>query len=157
MPRKSGKTTPNEKAFIDHMAVTGDRMYAAEKAGYADPASGASRALQRPAIQDGIRREQLARLNNELLPLAISTLADILTSKTATERGKLTATAQVLKHTVGANIEAGEGKEPHEMSASELQQRIDALRREASERARPVIEGEAVALDEPTPGGGVFG
>lgn len=150
MPRKGGRSTANERVFVEVMAQTGDRNYAGTKAGYAVPASGASQALARPAVQDAIRREQLARLNNELLPLAIKTLVDILTSKTATERGKLTATTIVMKHTVGSGIEPGEGKEPHEMSAQELQERIAALRREASERATPIIEGTANDSQEPS-------
>lgn len=137
------------------MAKTGDRIYAAEKAGYAAPAVSASQALQKADVQREIARIQVARLNNELLPLALDTLQTVLTSATATERGKLTATALVLKHTLASGVEAGEGKEPHEMSATELEQRIQALRREASDRARPVLEGEAKHLEDP-PRAGVF-
>lgn len=148
MPDKAGRMTHQEKTFIDRYSRTGDADYAAQAAEYAQPGRDAGRALSRPAVQDAIRREQIARLNNELLPLAIATLIDVMTSPKATERGKLTATALVLKHTVGAAVDPTEGKEPHEMSAHELQQRIEALRREAADRAKPVtIEAEPGAPD----------
>ena len=121
----------------------GSSAYAAEKARYAFPDQSGSRVLARPAVQESIKRQQAARLNNELLPLALNVLQDVLTSPKATERGKLAASAQVLKHTLGASIDAGEGKEPHEMTIDEIHQRLEALRREAADRAKPVIEGEA--------------
>lgn len=152
MPIKGGKLTGSEVAFVAAYAESGNLGFAGHKAGYGGVNS-ASQALARPAVQDAIRREQIARLNNELLPLAIATLVEVMTSKTATERGKLTATALVLKHTVGAAVDATEGKEPHEMSAHELQQRIEALRREAADRAKPVT----LDVDPNPAGGGVFG
>lgn len=147
MPNKKGRFSPQEKVFVERMAATGDAVYAATKAGYGSPQPRASENLQKPAVVDAIRRQQVARLNNELLPLAIDTLLDVMTAKNSTERGRLAAAAHVLKHTVGANIEASEGKEPHEMSADELHLRIEALRREAAERAKPIIDAKPVESD----------
>ena len=147
MPLKNGAMTPMEKRFVVEAARTGEPVYAAARAGFKSPDMQGSQVMNRPAIREAIRREQLARLNNDLLPLAISTLQQIMTDPKATERGRLTATALVLKHTVGAAVDATEAKEPHEMSAAELQQRIEALRREAADRAKPVIEAEPSVFD----------
>lgn len=155
MPLKNGALTPREELFIDAMARTGEVGYSAEKAGFRNVSVAGSQVLARPAVRDAIRREQLARLNNDLLPLAISTLETIMRDPKATERGRLAATAQVLKYTVGAQVDASETKEPHEMSASELTQRIEALRREAADRAKPIVEGEAKPVESEA-GTGVF-
>lgn len=143
LPLKSGKQTGRERVFVERMAATNDKRYAAEAAGWAFPAIAANKALARPAIAAEIRAAQLARLNNELLPLAINVLQDVLTSTTSTERGKIMAAKIVIDKTTGAD-EAAEAKEPHEMTADELQRRIDQLRREAAERARPVLDVEPV-------------
>lgn len=149
MPDMKGRQTAKERVFVERMAATNDHLYAAAKAGYAVPAQGAHKALARPQIQQEIRARQLARMNNELLPLALDVISDILSSKTATERGKLMAAKIVIDRTTGAG-DGAEAKEPHEMSAAELQARIEALRREASDRAKPVVEVEANAqLEEP--------
>lgn len=139
MPRTGGRHTHKEMLLAKHMAATNDRGYAMEKAGLS--AAGASRALDRPAVQADIRRQQLAILNNELLPAAIGVLATIIADPKASERGKLTAVKIVLDRALGG-ADASESKEPHEMTSDEIQKRLDALRREASDRARVVIEHE---------------
>jgi len=147
MPLKNGALTGREKRFVELMARTGEVAYSAEKAGFRSIKSTGSIVNARPAVRDAIRQEQVARLNNELLPLALDTAERVLRDPKATERGKLTAVALVLKHTLGAAVDATEAKEPHEMSAAELQQRIEALRREAADRAKPVIEAEPSVFD----------
>lgn len=139
--------TSQERDFVRHFASTGDAVYAAEKAGYAQAAARALQKVGNPAIIAATRRQQMDRLTNDLLPLAVDTLQSILTDTKATDRARLAATAQVLKATLGSGIDPGVGKEPHEMSSDELQQRIAELRREAAERAKPVIEGQRVDAD----------
>jgi len=141
MRLKSGLLTAQEKAFAATYAATGDRNYAAMKAGYSSPRQSASQALQKVEVQADIRRQQLAILNNELLPAAIGVLATIIADPKASERGKLTAVKIVLDRALGG-ADASESKEPHEMTSDEIQKRLDALRREASDRARVVIEHE---------------
>jgi len=138
MPIKGGKMTAQERKFSQVYADTGSVGYAAEKAGYAFPHVSGSKALARPAVQESIKRQQLARLNNELLPLALDTLETILTNPKATDSNKNTAAGLVMKYSVGSTGE-GEAKEPHEMTAEELQAQIARLRTEAAERAKPVL------------------
>jgi len=141
MPLKSGRLTPQEIVFRDAFATTGDKAYAAMKAGYSSPRQSAHKALANPIIEADVRRQQLAILNNELLPAAIGVLATIIADPKASERGKLTAVKIVLDRALGG-ADASESKEPHEMTSDEIQKRLDALRREASDRTRVVIEHE---------------
>jgi len=146
MPIKGGRLTKAEVAFSKAYAGTGHKTFAATVAGYAMPAASADQVLARPAVQESIKRQQLARLNNTLLPLALDTIEGILSNAKATDSNKLTAAGLVMKYSVGAMGE-GEAKEPHEMSADELQAQIARLRNEAAERAKPVLD---IELNEPS-------
>lgn len=154
MPRKNGRATPSERVFVQVMAETGDKIYAAKRAGYAVPASGASQALQRPQVQADIKRQQMARLNNDLLPLALDLVQRVILDDKETTRNRLTAAKIVIDRTIGQGGEAGEDKEPHEMTPAELQARIDRLRREQAERATPIID--AVPDENGSQQGSVF-
>ena len=147
MPLRNGKLTAQERRFAQVYADTGAVGYAAEKAGYAFPEVSGSKALARPAVQESIKRQQLARLNNELLPLALDTLEGILRSPKSTDNNKNTAAGLVMKYSVGQG-EGSEAKEPHEMTAEEIQQQIERLRAAAADRARPVIEPEPSSIDD---------
>ena len=137
MPLKNGRMNPQERTFATTFAETGNAVYAAKQAGYAHPHQRAASNLAKPAVQAEIRAQQLARLNNELLPLALDNIEAILKNPKASERGKIMAAKIVIDRTAGASDALG-GKEPHEMSGDELQAAIDRLRREASDRAKPV-------------------
>lgn len=155
MPVKGGKLTAQERVVAERFAATGDKSYAMEKAGYAHVGANTARVFNRPAVQESIKRQQLARLNNELLPLALDTIETILTNPKATDSNKNTAAGLVMKYSVGSAGE-GEAKEPHEMSADELQAQIARLRAEAAERAKPVIDVEPMTLDKTEGHSGVF-
>lgn len=144
LPKKGGRLTPQERVFIDGAARTGDEEYAARRAGYVQPKRDAWRLRQRPAVVEEVRRQQMARLNNELLPLALDVIQNVLTDPKSSERGRLQA-AKIVVDQAHKSGEGGTVKEPHEMTVDELTERIDQLRREAVERARPVIEGTAKA------------
>lgn len=157
MPTRSGKKTGNEKAFARHYALTGDREYAGMKAGYAVPASGASQALQRPAVQAEIARIQMERLFNDALPAAVQCLISIVQDTKAAAGARVQASKVILDRTLGSE-DAGKGKEPHEMTAEEIARAIDQLERVAFERAKP-LEGKAKPLEgkaEPIDDAGIF-
>lgn len=154
MPLKNGKMRPQERKFVETYAVTGDGTYAAKQAGYGSPTVRASQKLAQPSVQLEVRRAQLARLNNELLPLSLNLLQQVLTDDKETTRNRLTAAKIVVDRTIGQGGEAGEDKEPHEMTPAELQARIDRLRREQAERATPIID--AVPDENASQQGSVF-
>lgn len=136
--------------------MTNDATYSATKAGYKNPAIRGWEKSKDPTVMQAVKQVQTARLNNELLPKALDLIAHVLTDVKETTRNRLTAAKIVIDRTIGMGGEAGEDKEPHEMTPAELQARIDRLRREQADRAQPIIEHEpAPQQDEPE--GGVFG
>ena len=95
-----------------------------------------------PALMETTRRAQLARLNNDLLPAALNLIEKVILDDKETTRNRLTAAKIVVDRTLGMVQDGAETKEPHEMTAAELQERIERLRREQSDRAKPVIDAE---------------
>lgn len=150
MPKKGGKATPQERRFVKEYAATGHAQFAAAQAGYARPSAAASQALARPAIQAAIREEQTARLNNELLPLAVRAIERLLLDPKTPAGATVQAAKLVMDRTLGDTSAAG-GKEPHEMTGEELARALDRLRQEASERSKPVIEVVAVQVEPGAP------
>ena len=142
--------TRQERAIAGAFAETGSQKAAAQIAGLSQP--GASLALQRPAVQAEILRIQQERLTNDLLPLAVRAVEDILTNTKAPAGARVQAAKLVFDRTLGAQGALG-GKEPHEMSGSELADAIAKLEAMAAARARPI---DAEVIDD-TPGGDIFG
>jgi phage terminase small subunit len=150
MPLKSGRKTVQEAAFTGFMAMTGDPVYSAQRAGYAHPNARAHDNLQKPEIVAAVRKAQIVRLNNDLLPKALDLLERVILDDKEATRNRLTAAQVIVKYSLGGKDD-GESKEPHEMTPEELQARIDQLRRAQADKARPVIE------HDPSPGDDVFG
>ena len=147
MPLKSGKLTRPERAFVDKYAITGDAAFAGAKAGYATERA-AYHALQRPAVQEEIRRAQVERLFQEALPLAVKTLCDIMGDERQPAGARVQASKIALDRTLGDPSQA-QAKQPHEMTPEELQKAISeaklsaaALEHVAADRAKPVIDHE---------------
>jgi phage terminase small subunit len=124
------------------MAATGDPTYSAAKAGYPRAAQDGWIKANNPALMETVRRAQLARLNNDLLPAALNLIEKVILDDKETTRNRLTAAKIVVDRTIGMTQDGAETKEPHEMTAAELQERIERLRREQSERAKPIIDAE---------------
>lgn len=141
MPNQKGAFTPRERAFIGHMAATGDLTYSAHKAGYASP-SGAGNAMARPAVALEVHRVQLARIQNEVLPLAVVRHLEVLNDRRVTGQPLNRAIEMAYKYGLGAGDD-GRRKEAHEMTAEELAQAIDTLKRAAADKASPVLDLEA--------------
>lgn len=136
-----------ERTFAARMAVTGDKHYSAQQAGYAQPAVGAHRALARPLVHAEIARVQTELLFSEALPAAVKCLVDIITSDKAPAGARVQAAKLVMDRTLGATDALG-GKEPHEMTGEELANAINQLERIAAERAKPT-QLEASPIVEP--------
>ena len=119
MPDRTGRKTGQERVFVERMAATGDAVYAAEKAGYAHPRQRASANLQKPEIVEDVRRLQLARLTNELLPAAVNLLGTVVANEKETTRNRLTAAKMIMDRTLG-DKETAEAKPDHELTGAEL-------------------------------------
>lgn len=127
MPLKNERLTARERIFAKHYAVTGDHVYAATKAGYAVPASGGSQNLQKPLVQKDVRRQQMARLQDVLVPLALDHAEDVLSDPERPDREKTLVMKAVLDQAHKLKNESAE-LEPHELSGEELARRADEAR-----------------------------
>lgn len=126
--------------FASVYAATGDATYSATAARYAKPDAAASKALQKPVVQAEIARIQTQRLFEEALPAAVGCLVEIITNSKAPAGARVQASKVVMDRTLGVE-NAGNAKEPHEMSAEELGKAIDELERLAASRAKPIPQG----------------
>ncbi len=120
--------------------MTKDAQYSAVKAGYRTPGARGAQNLAKPAVQAEIVRVQTERLYNDLLPAAIGCLQSIMLNEKAPAGARVSAAKVVFDRTLGTK-DAGQQKELHEMTPAEINAAIEQLKREASERAKPIIEG----------------
>lgn len=141
MPLKSGQLSPTERAVSDAMAATGNVRYAAAETGMT--VNSVRRAVARPEVQADIARRQTELLFTEALPAAVQCLVSIIRSDKAPAGARVQAAKVVLDRTLGSE-DAGKQREPHEMSPDELAKEIDKLTRIAADRAKPIVEQEAV-------------
>jgi hypothetical protein len=143
MPRKGGKLTRTEGAMAEAFAMTGNKRFTAYAAGVSENSNAVGKALQRPAVQAEIARIQQERLFSEALPAAVQCLISIATDPKAAAGARVQASKVILDRTLGID-EAMKGKEPHEMTPDELAKAIEQLQRLASDKARPIVELEAI-------------
>ena len=145
MPKKSGVLTPQERTYIDAYVAEGSTTKAAIAAGYAQPDKHAAQPLRRPLVAAEVARIQLERLTNEILPLAVDVHCRLL--KDPRTPGGVLVQAVKLAYERALGSGAMEGKEPHEMTADDIATALQALKREASNRAKPIIESTSSVLD----------
>lgn len=84
-----------------------------------------------------VRRQEELRLNLEALPAAVSLLTRAVTDDTFPANARVSAAKIIMDRTIGKE-DAAAGKEPHEMTAEELQRAIEQLEREAGNRAKVI-------------------
>jgi hypothetical protein len=134
-----------ERVFIKHMAATNDKTYAATKAGYSQPVA---RGLEKSkALANEVRAEQIRRLESEGLPLAVDVHLALLRDKATPAGAKVSAVKLMYDATfLRPDGDAG-AKEPHEMTADELSERIAQMQREKAARAKPVQEIEGTVIE----------
>lgn len=138
---KSGALTPAETRVAQAYAGTLDQGFAAKKAGISQP--GASKALQRPAVQAEIVRIQTEALFSEILPLAVAVHRRLLTDPKVPAGAQVQAVKLAYDRTLGMEG-ADKAKEPHEMTPDELARAINALERVAADRARNVTPAQGL-------------
>lgn len=143
MPKKGEQWTAMERVFVNSAAATGDKVYAATKAGYKQPHISGYVIGNKPVIKAEIARREEEILFSEILPLAIVRHKALLLDP-KTPPG---AAAQLIKlaydRTLG-NDEGAQAKEAHEMTSEELARAIAELERVASDRAK-VVEHVEIA------------
>lgn len=135
-------------------AATGDKHFAAFKAGVSQSSNAVGKALQRPAVQAEVAQQQQIRLFNEVLPMAVAVHLRLLGDPKTPPGALVQAVKLAYDRTLGSE-DATKQKEPHEMTPEELATAIATLQRVKSERATTVIDAEPI--DEEPSGADIFG
>jgi phage terminase small subunit len=153
MPKKDGQLTEREERFITHYLNVHSVVKASELAGLSGSAHGYM-ILKRPHIRREMQRRQTDMLHNELVPLSLQHLKRVLApNSTAADRDKNQAANIVLKEAASQKIlDATNDKPVAEMTKAELDEKLQNLLLELSNRAAPVtpmIEIEAISGDGP--------
>ncbi len=133
MPLKNGRFTRGERAFIEPMARTGDAVFAATKAGLGAPQTTGYDLMKRPAVRAEVIRKAETIMFDELLPLALTTIKDLM-KDTIPAGARLGAAKLAIDRTLGVQQTDSGEKEPSEMSYDELQASIARLKREQESR-----------------------
>lgn len=143
MPLKDGKLTHRERAFADRYAVTGDMVYAAEKAGYGSPQARGYELLRKPQVRARILATAQKKLDEEILPLAMNVHVEILADPKAPAGARMQGVKLAYDRTLG--IQDGVmDKEPHEMTGEEIADAIGKLEAIAIGRAKTVESAQPV-------------
>ena len=146
MPLKSGKLTPQERAFVGHMSRTNDATYAAEKAGYAHPVHAGSNIMRRDVVKNEVLKRQRERIETEGVTMAVDFTLMAIQEERFPPGVRLNAAKLMLDHAF-RDATASDDKQAHEMSPDELAKaiadaklRAAALEHVAADRAKPIIE-----------------
>lgn len=103
--------------------------------------SGAWRAMQRPAVQDAIRREQQARLFNEVLPLAVEAHVKLLTDPATPAGARAQAVGLAYKHALpGVDLDP---KDVEKLTGDELAALATQIRQRLAQLAndaKPIVD-----------------
>lgn len=152
MPNQKGRFTDKEKKFAQELAVLGDATKAAKMAGYSYPAQAAQHLRHNTAVQAEVVKIQIERINNHLLPLAVTAIERLLIDPKTPAGAQVQAAKLVFDRALGEN--ATSDKAAHELTGDELSAQIDRLRLEVAKRTGQVIEGEVTP--SPASAVGVF-
>jgi|SRR5690625_4169603 len=131
------RLTAQQRRFAEAYVESGNRDLALRAAGYTPYRQTAQGLLAKPQVIAEVRRQEELRLNLECLPAAINLLQRALTDDTFPANSRVAAAKIVMDRTIGKE-DAAAGKEPHEMTAEELQRAIEQLEREAGNRAKVI-------------------
>lgn len=148
MPDKNGRLTGKEKIFVTRYAGSGDREYAAAKAGYSQPSSAATKLLSREDVRAAVSTEVHRRLDN-LVVLTLDRFEKMMRDETTPNKDVIAIGKATLTHWGAQSAGAADSKDPSELSGAELQGRIAKLQAEAAARAKPIIDIEPDQVSDP--------
>ncbi len=153
MPDKKGRFTHKERTFVKHMATTGNREFAATKAGYVNPVPSAAKLMSNPIIANATREEGQRLLREKAGTVGIITLLQIATDTLQPANARVTA-SKYLSDAAGMRIDTeSPDKSPAEMTAVELQRahaetarRLEILESAKADAARPIIDADPAPI-----------
>jgi phage terminase small subunit len=141
LPLKNGRLTPQERVFVGHMARTGDAVYSAAKAGYAQPEN------RGPEKARTLRNEVLQHFDDlivtELVPLAFERLKHNLTDKAVPPGAANQAVKLVFDRAYRDDADMLD-RDPSEMTLDEIVRKQQRLQAERESRAKDVTPDSGV-------------
>ena len=140
MRRSGNQLNQREARFVTVMAATGNAVYSAGQAGYAEPNSAATRLMQREPVLAEIGRQTKEEIAG-MKELAVGKLRYLLTAKGVSDRTVLDATKYVLDRTMGF-VDGADSKDISSMSAGELQAAVDVANRRIAELNGTIVDVE---------------
>ncbi len=158
MPTKAGRLTTMEQRFVKHMARTNDAKYAATQAGYKHSGVLGPRLAANPLIREATFAEVQKFLRDQGAAIGVYTLAELAVD-TAIPAGVRRAAASDLAKLSGVGVAEGQqGKEPHEMTASELRDHAAKLERQRDAMLKALSDQTTAVIEaKPVEQGDVFG
>jgi hypothetical protein len=158
MPLRNGRLTQMERGFVKHMAATGDKTYAAWKAGYSSPETQGCRIMQNEIIRDNVKAEQMRRLKSEGVEAATDALISNARDRTIPANSRNQASIAIWNIVQKDDDTAGPAKDLSEMSLAEItmeRRRLEMRIALLEGRSEGVEEAETLPIEEPK--GDVFG
>ncbi len=140
MRTRNGALTVQQSTFLKaYVENGGDRAKAERKAGY--KAGCGYDVLRKPDVQRQIIQHQAARLASDALPIAVSTLIEIMTNGKAPAAARVQASKVVIDRAL-PSADTGQVKDLHEMTPAELAEAIARLEMLAADAAKDVTQGK---------------
>lgn len=141
----SGKSAKIAQLLNDGLSVK--EVQTKTKAAYSE----VHRVFSSAIFQDWQRSQALSELGGRGARVAIQTLLEVAQDKKAASQSRVSASDKLLHYTgLKLDAEGNIDKSPSNMTASELQQRLQDLQKEAMNRAKTinVIEGQSDTIED---------
>lgn len=157
-----------ESLFAMYMATTGDRIYAATRAGYSSPQQSASQNVANPTVQNAMRAHARALLQNEGAQIGVAVLIEIASDKLQKASSRVAAAKSLVQLSGVAGAQDLNEKDLTEMSADDIRDLLararDALQERLAQRntiehnpgERPIAPAESPQIAQAAPNAGVF-
>lgn len=157
-----------ESTFAKYMATTGDKIYAAQRAGYSSPQQSASQNIANPTVQNAMRNEARRLLMNEGAQIGVAVLVELATDTAQKGSTRAVAAKSLVQFSGIAGVQDLSEKDLAEMSADDIRGLLSQAQAALQERlARKMTIDHAPAetvdapaespqIAQPAPNSGVF-
>jgi phage terminase small subunit len=145
-----------ERAFAATMQRTGDPAYSAEKAGYSQPGSAASKLMAKPDVAEEVRRRARHRLQTEGAEVGVRVLIEVATDELQKGSARVAAAKALVQASGVASVQSLSEADLAEMPPDKIRELLGQAQRQLEARMVTVsgrelpIEADS-AQDAPNP------
>jgi hypothetical protein len=131
--------TEQQRAFVRHLALTGDYFASGTKAGYLSPEDVGRRVAALPHVQEALRQEIDRLFTGRLVPLAVKALERVLTDDKANPAAVVAAAKAAFdRGGFGPQSDKAPALDAASMSTEQLRNLAGGLQAELATRAQDV-------------------